>query len=110
MKLALHAYMVGSSWTSPMWQHLVLRCPARGDDRFLATREHLPVRPGWDCWACARPWPCEPAQHQLAAAYGMPDLADFMGERFVEAARDMPALEVDEIATRFVAWAWYPQH
>jgi len=38
----------------------------------------------------------------------VPSLAEFMGARFVEAAKDMPALEAPELATRFVAWAWYP--
>jgi len=76
----------------------------------LATREHLPVRPGWDCWACGQDWPCQPAQDLLVEAYDVPDLAEFMGERLVEAAKDMPAREVPELATRFVAWTWYPQH
>ena len=72
----------------------------------MATREHLPNRPGWDCWACGHPWPCKPARDELAEAYTIPQLVDFMAARLDEAAKDMHTVEADELADRFMAWAW----
>jgi hypothetical protein len=30
---------------------------------------HLPIRPSWECRACARPWPCAAAKGDLGAEF-----------------------------------------
>lgn len=92
---------LGSSQTRPGLHH------AEGD-RAITGREHLPNRPGWDCWACGQDWPCEPAQDAFAETYDVPSLAEFMGDLLVTAAKDLPWLEIPDLAGRFVAWTWHP--
>ncbi|MFC7534719.1 hypothetical protein [Actinoplanes sp. GCM10030250] len=66
--------------------------------------EHVPSRPSWNCAACGRPWPCEPARTRLAAELGRIDLAVLMWDHFEEAARDMPHTPAGDLFTRFLRW------
>ncbi|MEV4708881.1 hypothetical protein [Actinoplanes sp. NPDC049316] len=72
----------------------------------MTDREHVPCRPGWDCWSCDRPWPCDPAREDLALQLDPVELAKFMGERLAEAARDVPTLQPGELFERFLQWTW----
>jgi hypothetical protein len=69
-------------------------------------REHVPNRPGWDCWSCEQPWPCDPAREQLAQQLDPVALAEFMGERMIEAARDLDTVQPQELFERFLEWTW----
>lgn len=67
--------------------------------------EHLEAdRPSWDCKACGKPWPCDPAREQLAASLDRTQLAEYGWARFEEAAGDMPDAPVGEMLDRFVRW------
>lgn len=66
--------------------------------------DHVPMQPSWDCQACRRPWPCEPARHQLAAAFGPVRLRLFCWTQFELAAVDMRDKPTGELLDRFVRW------
>lgn len=67
-------------------------------------REHVPHRPSWDCWACGKDWPCNPAREDLAATMDRVVLAMFMGDRMVQAAHDMLTVTPEELFERFLDW------
>lgn len=71
--------------------------------------EHLPKRPAWDCDACGRPWPCDPAREILAAAYaGFPaGLSDYLHTMFDLAADDLETSggPPPDLWKRFLSWA-----
>ena len=67
--------------------------------------EHRPRRPSWDCEACDRPWPCDPAREYLASTlddYLVP--VYMVGQLELAAADLLPAVSADELYERFVAW------
>ena len=66
--------------------------------------DHVPDRPSWQCHACGRPWPCDPARKDLAAELGRVDLAVLMWNHLEEAARDMPQAPASELFDRFLRW------
>jgi hypothetical protein len=66
--------------------------------------EHIADRPSWDCLACGKPWPCDPAREDLAAELGPTQLAMYMWASLEEAANDVCALPVGEAFDRFIAW------
>lgn len=70
--------------------------------------DHDPARPSWDCRACGRPWPCDPAREQLAGANGRVELAVLMWNHLEEAARDMPQTPASELFERFLRWTDRP--
>jgi hypothetical protein len=70
----------------------------------MTVGDHVADRPSWDCRACGKPWPCEPAREQLAAEYGQgTQLTLWMSIDMIDAARETK-LKPHEIYQRFVAW------
>jgi hypothetical protein len=68
------------------------------------TDDHPAARPSWDCAACGRPWPCDPAREQLAAEFSGTYLTLFLSVDMVDAARDNPGIPPSELHERFLAW------
>ncbi len=66
--------------------------------------EHQQSRPSWDCLACGRPWPCDPARERLAQLYGRTTISLFMVDRMLEAVRDVPTMQPSQLFDRFLAW------
>jgi hypothetical protein len=71
----------------------------------IAGAEHAAVRPTWDCAACGKPWPCDPAREQLAAELPRTYLIVYLSIDMVDAARDQPTMPPGELYERFIAWA-----
>jgi hypothetical protein len=67
---------------------------------------HTAGRPHWDCLACGRPWPCDPAREAMAADQAPTPTTLFMSSLLVEAARDMPASTPQELYERFIGWMY----
>ncbi|GIF04308.1 hypothetical protein Asi03nite_18460 [Actinoplanes siamensis] len=67
--------------------------------------EHTEARPSWDCRACGKPWPCDPAREQLATAMTMTELRTAMWIRLEEAALELPPGPATELFERFLRWA-----
>lgn len=65
---------------------------------------HRPHRPSWDCLACGRPWPCDPAREGLAARLDRIALAMCMWDELESAAGDMPTAAPSELFERFISW------
>ncbi|ROP29304.1 hypothetical protein [Couchioplanes caeruleus] len=65
---------------------------------------HAPHKPSWDCLACGRPWPCDPAREALAADMDFVRLACFMWDALEEAVRDLPPTPATELFQRFLTW------
>ena len=84
--------------------------PAYGEEGPLpgvsqaAGGEHVPARPSWECRACGRPWPCEPARAILIRENGRVELAVLMWDHLEEAARDMPQSPASYLFDRFLRW------
>lgn len=66
--------------------------------------EHQPARPSWDCVACGRPWPCDPAREHLAGRLDAIGLAMYAWDRLEEAAGELPNVPAEELFARFLAW------
>jgi hypothetical protein len=71
--------------------------------------EHLPGRPSWDCLACGRPWPCDPAREALAVEFlgHRLGLAVYLGAQFAGAAEDLDAMarfEPADLYDRILSW------
>lgn len=67
--------------------------------------EHLAERPTWDCRACERPWPCDPAREALAAELGRTELTLYLSGHLDEAARELPGAPAAELYDRFLGWS-----
>ena len=67
--------------------------------------DHVEERASWDCRACGRPWPCDPAREELAAALTPVALRTQMWTRLEVAAQDMPTAPARELFERFISWA-----
>ena len=67
---------------------------------------HLPARPSWDCVACGRPWPCDPArEHLVSSTESATSLTVYMYGYFQEANTQLPPpAPPDELYERFLAW------
>ena len=70
----------------------------------MTSTAHIAERPSWDCVACGRPWPCDPARAALAAEFDLVGLAMYAWGTLEEAVGDLPDLAVDEAFERFLAW------
>ncbi|AGL20944.1 hypothetical protein [Actinoplanes sp. N902-109] len=66
--------------------------------------DHVPGRPSWDCLACGKPWPCDPAREELAATLSPTALRTDMWMRLEEAALELPPVPVVELFERFLHW------
>lgn len=67
--------------------------------------EHIAARPSWDCLACGKPWPCDPARESLMTDFDLVGLAMYAWSTLEEAAGDLPGMPADEAFKRFLAWA-----
>jgi hypothetical protein len=70
----------------------------------LVTDEHIAARPSWDCRACSKPWPCDPAREGLASEMDRVSLAIYMWTNLEEAIGDMPTGPPSELFERFIRW------
>jgi len=68
--------------------------------------QHLPRRPQWECGACEREWPCDPARVRLAEAYGdnRINLAIYVGSLLHVATAELPDADTADLYERFIAW------
>ena len=66
--------------------------------------EHAAERPSWDCRACGKPWPCDPAREAMLSEMNRVSLAIFMWINLEEAAGDLPACPASELFDRFLNW------
>lgn len=66
--------------------------------------EHIAERPSWDCLACGKPWPCDPAREQLRTEMDPVQLATYMWSCVEEAAGVLGDLSMSETFDRFLAW------
>lgn len=66
--------------------------------------DHIQERPSWDCLACGKPWPCDPAREHLAAVLDLVTLRTEMWMRLEEAALELPPGPVVELFERFLKW------
>ncbi|MEU7609564.1 hypothetical protein [Micromonospora sp. NPDC049204] len=68
--------------------------------------QHLPRRPEWDCAACEKEWPCDPARVLLAETYGdnRISLSMYLASLLYAALTEMPETSAAELHERFVAW------
>lgn len=66
--------------------------------------EHIAHRPSWDCAACGKTWPCDPAREALASEMDSVQLAMYLWTNLEEAAGDLPTIPVTEAFERFISW------
>lgn len=72
--------------------------------------EHLPHRPTWDCLACERPWPCDPARERLISEFRRHrySLTAYMAGHYGSALNDMAGPSAADIPPdlheRFFSW------
>ena len=69
--------------------------------------EHIAHRPSWDCLACGKDWPCDPAREALAVELDSVRLAMYMWCHLEEAAPDLK-VSMGDIFIRFIAWTGPP--
>lgn len=77
-----------------------------GDVGSRPETEHVAERPSWDCVACGKPWPCDPARERIKA--DMPDPTQqriYLWLHLEEAAEQLPPMPVAEAIERFLSWA-----
>jgi hypothetical protein len=67
-------------------------------------RVHTPARPSWDCLACDRPWPCDPARETLRSELDLVQLAIYMWGQLDEAVTELPTCPPSELFERFLKW------
>lgn len=70
----------------------------------MATTVHVAARPSWDCLACGKTWPCDPAREALASRFDRVQLAMYAWGQLEEAVGDLPAMPAAEAFDRFLAW------
>jgi hypothetical protein len=72
----------------------------------MASAEHLPKRPTWDCLACSKQWPCYPAREALTAEHVNDQLAlaMLMWSYFESYAVDAGPGPLGEARERFLDW------
>jgi hypothetical protein len=75
-----------------------------GSRRVITAHEHVATRPSWDCRACGKPWPCDPARENLLAEMGRVNLSVYMWANLEEAIRDLPKGPPSEMFERFIRW------
>ena len=73
--------------------------------RVVDCTQHLADKPSWDCLACGKPWPCDPARESMVAEYGQGvGLAMLAWQYLEEAVGDMPEGPPAELFERFIRW------
>ncbi|MEU4244883.1 hypothetical protein [Actinoplanes sp. NPDC026619] len=75
-------------------------------DGVLATLDHLPERPSWECKSCSMDWPCAPARNALADEYAADQLAlaMLMWSYFEDFITDAGPGPQPEAWNRFLGW------
>lgn len=71
-----------------------------------AGSDHLPDRATYDCHACGKPWPCDPAREHLMTH--MPDRIDRairLWDELENAIYTLPPEPLDVLLDRFLRWA-----
>jgi hypothetical protein len=69
-----------------------------------AGEDHTAERPSWECRACGKPWPCDPAREALVIEMDRVALAIYMWLNLKEAVLDMPRGPASELFERFIRW------
>lgn len=82
--------------------------PLRDLDKYRPSgREltHVPARPSWDCSACGRPWPCDPAREELVVQTGGGTALVVAAWGYLEDwVRDRGPGPFSEAFERFILW------
>ncbi len=70
-------------------------------------REHISARPSWDCTACERPWPCDPAREQLRTEFArFPSvLRIYLFGQLTDASAELIGADPIELFHRFLGWS-----
>ena len=67
--------------------------------------EHVAERPSWDCGACGKPWPCDPAREALAVETGGGTVLAIQCCTYLEDfVRDHGSGPPAETFERFIGW------
>jgi hypothetical protein len=83
------------------------RRPASGPDDvvIISWQRHSADRPSWDCRACGKPWPCEPARAGLLREHGLGAGLAMLGWAYLEeAASDLSTGSPADLFERFIRW------
>ncbi|WP_307848922.1 hypothetical protein [Micromonospora sp. U56] len=67
---------------------------------------HVPVRPGWECADCSRPWPCPDRRQRLLSDYAgnRAALGVYLGLQLVDASSDLRHHPAADLYARFLGW------
>ena len=79
------------------------------DEKEAESREHMSIRPSWNCVACGHPWPCPNAKDKLTTEFqDFPSvLAIYMSSQMHEAFIELTArgpLSPTDLYDRFLGW------
>jgi hypothetical protein len=66
---------------------------------------HEVSRPSWECAACGRPWPCDPAREAMMGSMSSVELNVYLAFCFGDAAEELPNDPLVELHRRFFSWA-----
>jgi hypothetical protein len=70
----------------------------------MTTDEHPPQRPAWECRACGKAWPCDPARGLLTSEMDRIALSVYMWLNLEHAVLELPAMPASELFDRFISW------
>jgi citrate lyase alpha subunit len=65
---------------------------------------HEANRASYDCRACGRPWPCDPAREELTETHDPVQLAIVMWDALEDAARVLSGEPAPVLFNRFISW------
>ena len=68
------------------------------------TGGHRHERPTWECEACGKDWPCDPAREELAMEHDRTGLAILMWTYLEDYAMDSGTGSLAGAFERFIAW------
>jgi hypothetical protein len=70
---------------------------------------HDPARAvDWDCLACGKEWPCDPAREDLLATHDVVQLRMVMWNALEEAVHILPPTPPEVLFERFLHWTERP--
>lgn len=71
-----------------------------------APAAHVPIRPGWECAGCGRPWPCPDRRDRLLINYAgnRAALGVYLGLQLADATSDLRHHPAGDLYTRFLGW------
>jgi hypothetical protein len=70
--------------------------------------DHPPTRPSWDCRACGKSWPCDPARERMICEMDRVALAIYMWLNLEDAVMELPTIPPSELFDRFISWTHSP--